>query len=256
ANGNVRVRSEATPPTQIRAAQLDVGMAEQRDTFRLAVFSGDVQLERAGPQPMQGTAGRVVMNFTGKNLLSTVHTEGNVKLVQHQKSTTPSSSAQDLEVAAAAIDFFLAAGRHLDHAQTSGPAEIALRPPAGGLSPQTIVTAGDFQARFSYLGRPVSVHGAPNARIATSNPGQPDRVSSSNTVDATFGASGAIDSIVQQGSVAYVDGGRKAWAERARYTPADQMLVLIGSPRVVEQGMTTTANTMRLNRSTGEALAD
>ncbi|HMH02475.1 MAG TPA: LPS export ABC transporter periplasmic protein LptC, partial [Terriglobales bacterium] len=99
ANGNVRVQSEAAPPTQIRAAQLDVRMADQRDTFRMAVLSGDVQLDRAGPQPVQGTAGRAVMNFTGKNLLKTVHTEGNVKLVEHQKSTTP---AQDLEVAAAA----------------------------------------------------------------------------------------------------------------------------------------------------------
>ena len=61
---------------------------------------------------------------------------------------------------------------------------------------------------------------------------------------------------MQQGNVAYVDGERKAWADRARYTPADQMLTLTGSPRVVEQGMTTTANHMRMNRSTGEALAD
>ena len=256
ATGDVRMQSESAPPAHIRAAQLEVRMAAQRDTLRMAVLSGDVQLERAGPQPMQGTAGRVVMNFTGKNLLNTVHTEGNVKLVQHQKSATPPSSAQDLEVAAAAIDFFLAAGRHLDHAQTSGPAEIAMRPPEGGVSPQTIVTAGDFQARFSNLGRPVSVHGAPNARIATSSPGQPDRVSSSNTVDVSFGASGSIDSIMQQGAVAYVDGERKAWADRARYTPADQMLALTGSPRVVEQGMTTTANNMRMNRSTGDALAE
>jgi lipopolysaccharide export system protein LptA len=176
--------------------------------------------------------------------------------VQHQELNKPSSPAQDLEVAAAAIDFFLAGGRHLDHAQTSGPGEIAMRPLEGGVSPQTIVTAGNFQARFSNLGRPVSVHGAPNTRIATSNPGQPDRVSSSDSVDVNFGASGSIDSIMQQGAVAYVDGERKAWAGRARYTPADQMLALTGSPRVVEQGMTTTANNMRMNRSTGEALAD
>jgi lipopolysaccharide export system protein LptA len=182
-----------------------------------------------------------------------VHTEGNVKLVEHQKSTTP---AQDLEVAAAAIDFFLVAGRHLDHAQTSGPAQISLQPVDGGVRPRTIVTAGNFRARFSNLGRLASVHGAPNARIATNTPGQPDRVSSSNTVDVSFGASRGIDSIVQQGAVAYVDGERKAWADRARYTPADQMLTLTGAPRVVENGMTATARSMRLNRSTGEALAD
>src|SRR5438309_2025639 len=250
ASGNVLVQSETDPITRIRAAQLDALMGAKGDTFRQAVLSGNVQLDRAGPQAMQGTAGRVVMNFLAKNLLNTVHTEGSVKLVQHQKSTTPSSPAQDLEVTASAIDFFLAGGNRLDHAHTSGPAQIALRTTQGGARPQTVVTAGKFQARLRNLGRLASVHGAPNARITTSNPGQPDRISSSNTVDASFGASGALDSIVQQGAVAYVDGGRKAWAERARYTPADQMLVLVGAPRVVEQGMTTTANTLRLNRST------
>jgi lipopolysaccharide export system protein LptA len=256
ASGNVRIESESVPPTHVRAEQLDIRMAAQRDSLRIAVLSGDVQLERAGSEPMQGTAESVVLNFAGKNLLNTVHTEGSVKLVQHQKSSTPSSPPQDLEIAAGAIDFFLASGRYLRDAQTSGPAQIALRPNEGGANPQTIVTAGSFQARFRNRGRLASVHGAPNARITTSNPGQPDRVSSSNTVDVSLGANGGVDSIVQQGAVAYVDGERKFWADRARYTPADQMLTLTGSPRVVEQGMTITSNTMQLNRSTGEALAE
>jgi lipopolysaccharide export system protein LptA len=256
ASGNVRIESKSVPPTHVRAAQLDIRMAAQRDSLRIAVLSGDVQLERAGSEPMQGTAESVVLNFAGKNLLNTVHTEGSVKLVQHQKSSTPSSPPQDLEIAAGAIDFFLASGRYLRDAQTSGPAQIALRPNEGGANPQTIVTAGSFQARFRNRGRLASVHGAPNARITTSNPGQPDRVSSSNTVDVSLGANGGVDSIVQEGAVAYVDGERKAWADRARYTPADQMLTLTGSPRVVEQGMTITSNTMQLNRSTGEALAE
>jgi lipopolysaccharide export system protein LptA len=255
AAGNIRIQSESAPPARVRAAQMEVRMAAQRDTLSMAVLSGDVQLESAEPEPIQGTAGRIVMNFKGKNLLNTVHTQGNVRLVQHQQSRTPSSRAQDLEVTAAVIDFFMA-GRHLDHAQTSGPAEIAVRPTDGAMSPQTTVTAGDFQARFSKLGRLVFVHGAPNARIVTSTPGQPDRVSSSTALDVSFGASGVVDSIAQQGTVAYLDGERKAWADRARYTPADQILALTGSPRVVEQGMTTTAKSMRMNRSTGDAMAD
>ena len=56
--------------------------------------------------------------------------------------------------------------------------------------------------------------------------------------------------------MAYVDGERKAWGDRAVYTPADQMLVLNGSPRVVDGGMTTTSRSMRLNRATGDAFAD
>jgi len=62
--------------------------------------------------------------------------------------------------------------------------------------------------------------------------------------------------VVQQGSVAYSDDERQAWGDRARYTPSDQMLVLTGSPRIVEGGLTTTSRTMRLNRATGDAVAD
>jgi lipopolysaccharide export system protein LptA len=53
-----------------------------------------------------------------------------------------------------------------------------------------------------------------------------------------------------------VDGTRQAWAQRATFTPADQMLVLNGSPRVADSGMTTTAQVMRMNRASGDATAE
>ena len=46
------------------------------------------------------------------------------------------------------------------------------------------------------------------------------------------------------------------FADKATYTPADQILVLNGSPRVIDGGMTTTADVIRLNRQSGEAFAD
>src|SRR5262249_16218723 len=52
------------------------------------------------------------------------------------------------------------------------------------------------------------------------------------------------------------DGTRKAWGQHAIYTTADQQLVLSGSPRVVDSGMTTTAQVIRLNRDTGDAVAE
>jgi len=48
----------------------------------------------------------------------------------------------------------------------------------------------------------------------------------------------------------------QAWANTARYTPADQLLVLTRSPRVVNGAMTTSANTIRINRASGDALAE
>jgi lipopolysaccharide export system protein LptA len=255
ASGNVRVESEDSGSEKVQSDQMELLVAEKQETVRSATFSGDVRVENSGPQPMQGNAGRVVLNFTGNNVLSTVHSQDNVRLVQHQKPSSASASAQDVEVTASVIDFVVADGRRLQRADTSGAAQIALRP-VPGTGQQTLVTAGKFQAGFDDLGQLASLHGAPNARIVSQTPGQPDRVSTSNTLDASFHPGSGIDSIVQQGSVAYTDGDRKAWGDHATYTPADQMLVLNGSPRVIDGGMTTTSRTMRLNRATGDAFAD
>jgi len=48
---------------------------------------------------------------------------------------------------------------------------------------------------------------------------------------------------------------RAAWAEHARYTPTDEILALTGSPRVVDGGLTTTADVIRLDRRSGDAAA-
>ena len=257
ATGNVRLQTAGAEPTDVRSDQLELTLAKKTQTLRTAVFSGNVMSQVPGDQPMQANAGRVILEFAGKNLLTKVRSEDHVKLVQHQSSTGASSSPQDLELTSAGIDFLLADGRRLQRAETSGSAQISLRP-TGGLAngPQTLVTAGRFEGHFDKNGQFSSLHGEPDARIVSQNPGQPDRVSTSNMVDATFQPGGGITSIVQQGSVSFVDGQRRAWGDRARYTPADQILLLTGSPRVVEGGMTTTARTMRLNRATGDAFAE
>ena len=255
ASGNVRVESEDAGSEKVQSNQLELLMAEKQDTVRSATFWGDVQVENSGPQPMHGEAGRVVLNFTGNNVLSTVHSQDNVKMLQHQKPASASASAQDVEVTASVIDFVVADGRRLQRADTGGAAQIALRP-VPGTGQQTLVTAGKFKAVFDDLGQLASVHGAPNARIVSQAPGQPDRVSTSNMLDASFRPGSGIDTIVQQGSVAYADSDRKAWGDHAIYTPADQMLALTGSPRVVDGGMTTTSRNMRLNRATGDAFAE
>jgi len=258
ARGDVRVEASAsgTQSTQVRAAQLDLLMMSKSGSLRTATFSGDVQMESSGAQRAEGTAGRVVLNFSGKNMLTTVRTEENVKLVAHQKPASGSVAAQDIELTAAAVDFVVTDGNRLQRAETSGAAQIAIQPAAPDTLQRTLVTAGKFLACFDNLGQLASVHGAPEARIVTTNLGQPDRVSTSDTLDANFRPGSGIETIIQQGSVAYVDAERKAWADRARYTPADQVLVLAGSPRVVDGSMTTTAHTMRLNRATGDASAD
>jgi lipopolysaccharide export system protein LptA len=255
AQGDVQLEITGPQPATVHAVQLELTLTNRRGMLRSAVFSGNVQAESGGAQPIAGSAGRAVLSFRANNVLTKVHTEDQVKLQQHQKASAPAASAQDLELTAAAVDLFLAGGRRLDHAETSGAAQIAIRPllPASG---PTLVTAGKFQARFNSLGQLETLHGAPETRIVSSTPGQPDRASTSQRLDASFRPGEGIAAIVQQGSVAYSDGERKAWADRARYTPADQMLALSGAPRIVQGGMTTTARIMRLNRSTGDAFSE
>ena len=255
ATGNVRVHVEGERRAEARAEQLELVMARS-NLLRSAVFSGNVHAEVSGVGRFQANAGRVELDFAGKkNLLTKVHTEENVRLVQHQEPSGSSSMPQDLELTAPVVDFLVANGNHVDHAETSGAAQIALSP-ANGSGAQTLVTAGKFDARFDDSGQVSSVHGTPDARIVSKNPGQPDRISTSTMLDVTFHPGSGVDSVLQQGSVAYRDGDRQAWGDRARYTPADQLLILTGSPRVVDSGMSTTAHTMRLNRATGDAFAE
>ena len=158
-----------------------------------------------------------------------------------------------MELTAPAIDFFLKDGR-LERAETSGPPQVAITQP--GVHQKTVVTAGKFTFGFGDHNRLATLHGEPDAKIVTSTSGQADRLSASRTLDVAFRPTGGIASITQQGGVAYADGTRKAWGETAIYTTADQLLVLTGSPRVSDSGMTTTAKVIRLNRTTGDAFAE
>lgn len=258
ATGNVQIDTSGKQVTRTRSDQLELAMSDdtKNQTLRTAVLTGNVHSEMASDQPMQADAGKAVVDFVGQNVVSKVRASEHVKMLQRQKANAQNANAQDTELSAAAVDFLLADGRRLKSAQTLGPGQLTMRPLAPPAGQQTMITAGKFDARFDDLGQLASAHGAPDARIVNTNPGQPDRVSASDSLDATFHPGTGVETITQQGNVTYVDNDRKAWADRGRYTTGDQMLVLTGSPRVAQGGMTTTANTMRMNRATGDAFAD
>ncbi|HXY02177.1 MAG TPA: LPS export ABC transporter periplasmic protein LptC [Terriglobales bacterium] len=255
ASGNVLMQITAPQRAEARADQLEVVMANEGNTVQKAVFSGAVNAQVFGEQPIQANAGRVELDFAADDVLKKVRAESDVKLAQQQRPVN-STNLQNLELTASAIDFFLSADSHLSRAETSGPAQISLLPIPVSAGSQTLVTAGKFDGLFDDAGHLIALHGEPDARITNKNPGQPDRISTSKMMDASFRPGQGIDSIVQQGNVGYVDADRKAWSERARYTPADQVLTLTGSPRVTQGGMATTARSMRLNRASGDAFAD
>jgi lipopolysaccharide export system protein LptA len=278
-NPDAKNSATSSQPSEMRSRsdRAEFLLEEKEDLLRTAVLTGNVRIEQSGPQPLSGDAGRVILDFAGHNELQKVHALDGVHLTQKaqngNKSAAPgmASGPQDFELTAPIIDFTVARGHVLEHAVTSGAAQITIAQAQDGNSSvqtshaqQTVVTAGKFQAQFSTAegrNRLTSIHGEPSARIVNSTPGQPDRVSTSDAVDAVFLPQGGIDAVTQLGNVFYNDNQPpekrlQAWANSARYTPADQMLMLTGNPRVINGGMQTTAKTIRINRATGDALAD
>ena len=278
---NSRAGSAAAEPQasemRSRADEAEFLLTGREDLLRTATLTGDVHIEQTGPQAMQGQAGRVIMDFAGQNQLHKVHALDGVRLTQNAVAGSKpaakgmTSGPQDFELTAPVMDFLVAQGHILQQAETSGAAQITIAQAQEATSgstqptaPKTVVTAGKFLAQFASAevkNRLTSVHGAPNARIVSSAPGEPGRVSTSDSVDAAFLPQGGIDAVTQTGNVVYTDGEQpdkrvQAWANSARYTPGDQILVLTGSPRVTNGGMATTAKTIRMNRATGDALAE
>ncbi len=232
ASGAVQASSQGSSASRVRADNIEVAMTGNSETVRNAVLSGHVQMEEGGPQPVHAEAGRVALDFAGRNQLATVHAEQQVHIAQRQKASAPSSNPQDVELSASAATFNFAGGRHLRRAQTLGVAQIAFRPVVENGKPadETLVTASQFDARFNDQGRIESVHGESNAKITDIIPGQPPRISTSRTLDAIFHPQGGIESLSQDGNVAYSDGEQKAWAEHARYVPSGHGIDLSGSP--------------------------
>jgi len=243
--------------------------------------------------PAEADAGRVTLHFAAQQVLKTVHAEDGVRLTQKKAepavsaeragpvaaisvapvsvapvsvapvSVAPSAKdGQEVEMTAPVMDFIVRDGRLLERAETTGPPRIVITQP--GANQKTVVTAAKFTAKFTEKNRLATLHGEPDAKIVSGildlskagTTGPTDRVSTSKMLDVVFLPEGGVRSITQSGGLTYVDGAQKAWAQRGEYTSADQMLVLSGSPRVADTGMMTTAQTIRLNRTTGDAIAE
>jgi lipopolysaccharide export system protein LptA len=288
ASGNVVALTKLKPgkeqtaaPAEIQthADEADLQLTGTQNLLRTATLTGNVHVEQTGSRPMQGDASRVILLFAGENQLQSVRATNGARLFQSALPASRKNSVgagtqklQNFELTAPTLDFKIADGQHLEFAQTSGAAKITIT--SAGDSPtlsnassspqQTVITAGIFQANFATEdGRtyPVTMHGAPNARIVNSAPGQPDRVSTSQSVDAAFLPQGGIESVTQNGQVFYTDNQPRekrvqAWSNTARYTPSDQLLVLTGSPRVGNGSLLTTAKTIQIDRATGLARAE
>ncbi len=285
AEGDVESEFHGRADAHARSDRAELLLTGTRNQLTTAILSGNVRLatgaaasrvsteaQNHGAQLAEAAAGRVTLHFAGQQMLRTVHAEDGVRLSQKKSqsgagavvisSRKADAQDQDIEMTAPAMDFIVKNGRLLERAETSGPPQIIITQP--GANQKTVVTAAKFIAKFTQNNRLATLHGEPDAKIVSSRidgskiaaPGQSDRVSTSQMIDVVFRPEGGIASIAQSGGISYADGTIKAWAQRGEYTAADQLLVLSGSPRVVDNGMTTTAQTIRMNRTTGDAIAE
>jgi lipopolysaccharide export system protein LptA len=271
--------------TVARSDQAELFLTGTRNLLTTAVLTGKVHVvtgqSLAEPatvganqqaQPVEASAGRATLHFGARQVLQTVHAEERVRLTQKNApramvavvaSGKGDTRGQDIEMTAPVMDFVVKDGRILERAETSGPPQITITQPAS--NQKTVATADRFTAKFTEKNRLATLHGESNARIvstATSDASKStvtqsvDRVSTSQMLDVDFLAEGGVRSIAQSGNLTYVDGTEKAWAQRGEYTTSDQSVVLTGSPRVQDGGMTTTAQTVRISRATGDAFAE
>jgi lipopolysaccharide export system protein LptA len=241
--GNVQVAQAGAKGFDVSAPAGEVIM-NTGNQIRSAMLSGGVDFERRGESPAKGRAGRVLVDVGPANRIIKARGEDSVELMQG----VPGKSQR---LKTAALDLFIPNGRTAERAVTSGAGEVEL---AQGHN-TTLITAGQFEGKFGAGNHLKSVYGSPGAKVVSSIPGSPDRVSTSRDVTALFNEQGAITSVEQAGDFRYQEGTRTAFADHARYTTSDENIVLGGSPRIVDSGVSLTADSVQLNRQTGNAVA-
>jgi lipopolysaccharide export system protein LptA len=262
ATGDVQVVDNDEQGFSVRAPRADL-LTGALNAVRTALFSEGVQFLSKGPNGIKGQSRRLKLDFADRDRLQRVEALQDVHLLQ-----TPDNSGknqQTVELVTQALAMNVVDGKRLSTGETGGPGIITLTP----THPQTpgektVITAQRFQAEFDTSGHIAKLRGEPDARIVSIIPGQPQKTSESRTMVANFAPGGGLSEIVQEGSVFYNEpapagskqlGGRMAQAQRVRYLPDDDTLTLTGSPRFVDGGMTITADSIRVNRRSGDAFA-
>lgn len=272
ATGEVRISTRNPNPAasrvEVRADEGDFAV-EHENQIRSGVLSGGVQLESIasnGARDAVGRAARMQLHFGANNRIAKIEALDDVHFLQRSPDRQRGS---DMELIADRVDLFTDRAGDLSSAKTQGAARIEIVPansaqaaaPGGDgarSGSKTTITAGAFEARFDSGSQIKSLHGEPDAKIVST--GQPERISTSQTLDIAFNrtskTSSGIESVLQQGGVRIVEEKREAVAQSARYTPANELFTLAGSPRVSDPGTMTTAQVIRMDRASGDALAE
>ena len=278
AEGNVHIEIRGPTIIDVAGPRGDLNMGP-KNSVQQAILSGGARFDTHGASVAHGSADTFIIDFEDQDQPSRFHMVKNARMMQDPQPQKSGTHGQPMEIAADQLDFQLENGNQIKTGDTVGKASITILPmPPGpksaknpvnsgqdtGSNSTTVATAGKFHATFDDNNRLQTLHGWPNSRIVSTTPGAPDKVSTADKLDVTFAPDGGVEKLIQTGNFAYHEasanpsttGGRDAFADVATYTPGDEILVLTGSPRVIDGGMTTTAVHVRMNRQTGEGFAE
>jgi lipopolysaccharide export system protein LptA len=258
ATGNVHLRRGAADGFNIAAPHAELAMG-QKNAVTSAQFTGGVKFDGTGKNAANGTAGRINVVFGANNRVKVVHALDDVHFVQLPGSGKGQNSG---ELVANAVDLYTRGGRAMDHVESIGPAKIVMSQTASAHAGDlTTITADRFRADFSKDNKLASLRGERNTKIIFTSTGEPDKVSTADLLIAQLAPGGGILSLTQQGNFDFQQAAsgkapaQHATAQRATYVPGDESLALSGEPRIVDGGMTITAQQIRVNRRTGDAFA-
>lgn len=243
ASGNVRAEQSGSKAFNVSAPQAEFLMGE-RNQVRSGTLFGGIRFSQPGASPAQGRAERLLLAFGPGNQLLKGRAEESVQVTQ-------GPPGKSMQIQSDALDLFVENGKRLGKAVTSGAAQVVVT--EGNL--KHTITAGQFQATFNAQNRPSSVVGSSGAKIVSSTPGQLDRITTSRDLVANFNAQGAISLLEQNGDFHLQEGTRTATADHARYVLADDTIMLTGLPRVMDSGVSLSANSILINRKTNNAVA-
>src|SRR5262249_21919722 len=70
--------TDSSQQLQAMADEAEVRFTGTENRLRTATLTGNVRVEQSGAQSMQGNAGRVVVDFVGRNEVQKVHAENDV----------------------------------------------------------------------------------------------------------------------------------------------------------------------------------
>ena len=226
-DGNVHGHMTGADPakprtTEFWSSHLDLTLNEkQQVTF--AVATGNPRMDSHGSTGRsEGRADRLDMDLTGEdNSLKQALWKGAAKMVFSPLPTPGPSKAQTRIITAEQIEINMKdGGKEVETARTLTPGRVEL---VGGTEPKRVMTARQIWASFGERNSINEMKANGQVRTesdppATAPAGSPQRITTSDSLDAIFDNQQQLQKMTQAGTFTYLEGDRHATAELAVYT--------------------------------------